>query len=79
MEKKGQNISRLFDTGALKTEDKPIVEKYISSSQDSKATKASVIVSSLNNGMRIGLETIIDNVMKSANKEQVDAICICNL
>ena len=25
-EKKGQNISRLFDTGALKTEDKPIVE-----------------------------------------------------
>jgi hypothetical protein len=47
-EKKGQNISRLFDTGALKTEDKPIVEKYISSSQDSKATKASVIVSSLN-------------------------------
>lgn len=73
-EKKGQNISRLFDTGALKTEDKPIVEKYISSSQDSKATKASVIVSSLNNGMRIGLETIIDNVMKSANKEQVDAV-----
>ena len=73
-EKKGQNINRLFDTGALKTEDKPIVEKYISSSQDSKATKASVIVSSLNNGMRIGLETIIDNVMKSADKDQVDAV-----
>ena len=50
------------------------VDEYISSSQDSKATKASVIVSSLNNGMRIGLETIIDNVMKSANKEQVDAV-----
>ena len=73
-EKKGQNICRLFDTGELKTEDKSIVEKYISSSEDSKATKASVVVSSLNSGMRIGLEAIIDNVMKSAGKEQVDVV-----
>jgi len=73
-EKKSQNVSRLFDTGALTAEDKSIVEKYISDSQDSKVTKASVVVSSLGNGMKLGLETTIDNVLKNSDKEQVDMV-----
>lgn len=78
-EKKSNNVSQLFSSGELKSEDKAVVDNYLFETLDSAETKSSIVVSSLNFGMKIGLELIIDNVLKKAEKEQVDfvvsAIC----
>lgn len=73
-EKKSNNVSRLFSTGELRYEDKQIVENYLSASSDSAETKSSVAVSSLNSGMKTGLEIIIANVLQKAGKEQVNSV-----
>lgn len=73
-DKKAQNVSRLFATGDLKAEDKPIVEKYLSDSPDAVATKVAVTAAALAGGMRLNLGTVIENVLRNAEKEQVERV-----
>ncbi|MDE6579683.1 MAG: hypothetical protein K2K41_04035, partial [Ruminiclostridium sp.] len=73
-ERKSSNVSKLFSTGDLKYEDKPVVEKYLSEVSDSVKTKASITVSALDSGMKISLGLIIDNILTKADREQTEAV-----
>lgn len=73
-EKKEENVSHLFSTGALGYEDKPIVENYLCTTADSAETKSSILVIALNGGMKITLELIIDNVLKKSDTEHIESV-----
>ncbi|MBQ4557111.1 MAG: hypothetical protein IJA60_05645 [Clostridia bacterium] len=78
-EQKGGNAAKLLATGHLKDDGKPVIENYLNSSDDSATTKALILISTLDSGIRIGVEMIINTVLCKADAEQTKSVlsCVC--
>lgn len=78
-ETKATNIGKLFATGEIKADNKALIENYLSSSDNAVKTKASVLISALESGMKIGVELIINTVLSKSDAEQAKAVlsCLC--
>lgn len=78
-EAKATNVGKLFATGEIKADNKSLIENYLSSSDDAVNTKASVLISAIESGVRIGVELIINTVLSRVDAEQAQAVlsCLC--
>ncbi len=68
---KPANIEKLFASGQIKNEHKGMIETYLSSSDNAIKTKSRVLVLTLNADIKIGVESIINNILSKAEVEQV--------
>lgn len=76
---KGEHIANLIKTHALGHEDRSVIEKYLTSSEDSINTKATTIETAVANGVDVSLEFVVRNILPTAGNEKMlsilDAYC----
>jgi len=71
---KGEHIANLIKTHALCHEDQSVIENYLSSSEDSIDTKATVIKTAVSNGIDVSLEFVVRNILPTAGSEKTISI-----
>ena len=76
---KGERIATLLSTGAIKYEDRRLIEKYLIESSDSVQTKSKAVAAALNQEIRISSEFVMEHIVKKADpntvKETLSAFC----
>lgn len=70
-EAKADRIASLLDTGGIKYEDRKLIESYLRDSKDSVKTKSKVSVVSLNHGLSISSDLLMDQIIRHADPETV--------
>lgn len=71
---KGENCLKLLKTGILGYDDSRIIESYLTTSEDSIATKITILIGALESKMKFGFEMLIEQILKKATKEQVELV-----
>lgn len=71
---KEERIAGLIKTNALHQEDRAAIEKYLAASEDSIGTKAAVIEAAVANGIDVGLEGVIRNILPAAGMKKALSI-----
>lgn len=80
---KGERIAALLGTGAIKYEDRKLIETYLSDTKDGIETKSKASIAALNQGLPISSELLMDRVVRLADPETVkatlSAFCKCKI
>ncbi len=68
---KGQRMTALLATGAIRYEDKKLVEGYLTGSGDSVETKCAAAVAAMDKGIPVGTDVLMDSVVRRGDAETV--------
>lgn len=70
-EAKGERIARLLATGALKYEDRRLMESYLSETKDSVKTKSRAGIAAMEHGLPVSADLLINQIVGLADPQTV--------